>query len=181
MPHTVSNNVVVKLLCLTLHGLAAVMAKLPGPTNVRINSVNMGLLLEWTAPENQTENITYRAEYRPIIQGYKVVCLNTTAHSCDFTPQLTALGVYRFQVRAERDGYSSPWVNTEEFVMDEHTNIGPPNVTLVATGTKIDVNIQDPVFRISKFRDIYNWANFSITYWKVGQEEKVCWPFYIWD
>ncbi|XP_010904277.1 interleukin-10 receptor subunit beta isoform X2 [Esox lucius] len=173
MQYTVLYNVFVQLLYLTSHGLTGVLAELQPPTNVRINSVNMGLVLEWNASENQTENMTYRAEYRSLIGSFKAVCFNTTAPSCDFTPHLNPLGVYVFQVRAEQDGDTSPWVKTKEFVMDEQTILGPPSVTLVSTGTEIEVNIQDPVFRIRRFRDVYNHAIFRITYWIEGQEEKV--------
>ncbi|CDQ82329.1 unnamed protein product [Oncorhynchus mykiss] len=63
MQSTVFTILFVKV-CLTLHGITAVLAELPSPSNIRINSVNMGLVLEWDAPQNHTENITYRAEYR---------------------------------------------------------------------------------------------------------------------
>ncbi|XP_035629354.1 interleukin-10 receptor subunit beta-like isoform X1 [Oncorhynchus keta] len=171
MQSTVFTILFVKV-CLTLHGITAVLAKLPSPSNIRINSVNMGLVLEWDAPQNHTENITYSAEYRGLVSSYEVVCWNTTAQSCDFTSHLNKFGVYIFQVRAEREGDTSRWMKTEWFVMDEHTTLGPPGVTLVSSGAVIEVSINDPVLRISEFKDVYNHANFNITYWKEGQEEK---------
>lgn len=56
--------------------------------------------------------------------------------------------------------------------------LGPPGVTLVSSGADIEVSINDPVLRISEFKDVYDHATFNITYWKDGQEEKVWWPFY---
>ncbi|KAL0985545.1 hypothetical protein UPYG_G00158440 [Umbra pygmaea] len=164
--------VFVKLLCLTLQGAAAVFGELPSPTNVRINSFNMGLVLEWNAPQNHTENITYRAEYKPLLRDFEVVCLNTTAHSCEFTSELNPLGIYSFRVRAERERSASSWVGTKEFIMDEHTILGPPSVTLVPDGADMELNIEDPVLRIKTFRRVYNNLTFNITYWKDGQEEK---------
>ncbi|XP_041721827.1 interleukin-10 receptor subunit beta isoform X1 [Coregonus clupeaformis] len=171
MQSTVFTILFVKL-CLTLHGMTAVLAELPSPSNIRINSVNMGLVLEWDAPQNHTENITYRAEYRSLVSSYLVVCWNTTAQSCDFTSHLNQYGVYNFQVRAERKGDTSHWMVTKQFVMDKHTTLGPPGVTLVSSGADIEVSIKDPVLRISEFKDIYSHATFNITYWKEGQEEK---------
>uniref|UniRef100_A0A8C7VBJ2 Interleukin 10 receptor subunit beta n=2 Tax=Oncorhynchus mykiss TaxID=8022 RepID=A0A8C7VBJ2_ONCMY len=171
MQSTVFTILFVKV-CLTLHGITAVLAELPSPSNIRINSVNMGLVLEWDAPQNHTENITYRAEYRGLVGRNEVVCWNTTAQSCDFTSHLNKFGVYTFQVRAEREGDTSRWMKTKKFVMDEHTTLGPPGVALVSSGAVIEVSINDPVLKISEFKDLYNNAHFNITYWKEGQEEK---------
>ncbi|XP_041699612.1 interleukin-10 receptor subunit beta isoform X2 [Coregonus clupeaformis] len=173
MQSTVFTILLVKLLCLTLHGMTAVLAELPSPSNVRITSINMGLVLEWDSPQNHTENLTYRSEYKwgNDRGSYQAVCWNTTARSCDFTSHLNKFGVYIFQVRVEREGETSHWVETEEFVMDEHTTLGPPSVTLVSSGADIEVSINDPVLRISEFKDVYNRVTYNITYWKEGQEE----------
>lgn len=56
--------------------------------------------------------------------------------------------------------------------------LGPPSVTLVSSGANIEVSIEDPVLRISEFKEIYNHATFNVAYWKEGQEKKVWWPFY---
>lgn len=52
--------------CSTVYNCAftAVLAELPSPSNIRINSVNMGLVLEWDPPQNHTEKLTYRSEYK---------------------------------------------------------------------------------------------------------------------
>ncbi|XP_023992382.1 interleukin-10 receptor subunit beta [Salvelinus sp. IW2-2015] len=174
MQSTVFTILFVKLLCLTLHGMTAVLAELPSPSNIRITSINMELVLEWDPPQNHTGNLTYRSEYKwsSIRSSYQVVCWDTTALCCDFTSHLNKFGVYTFQVRAEGEGEASHWVETKEFVMDEHTTLGPPSVTLVSSGANIEVSIEDPVLRISEFKEIYNHATFNITYWKEGQEER---------
>ncbi|XP_029568182.1 interleukin-10 receptor subunit beta isoform X2 [Salmo trutta] len=174
MQSTVFTILFVKLLCLTLHGMTAVLAELPSPSNIRITSVNMGLVLEWDPPQNHTEKLTYRSEYKwnSIRSSYQYVCWNTTALYCDFTSHLNKFGVYTFQVRAEREGETSHWVETKEFIMDEHTTLGPPSVTLVSSGANIEVSIEDPVLKISEFKEIYNHATFNITYWKEGQEKR---------
>ncbi|CDQ98767.1 unnamed protein product, partial [Oncorhynchus mykiss] len=64
MQSTVFTILFVKLLCLTLHGMTAVLAELPSPSNIRITSINMGLVLEWDPPQNHTGNLTYRSEYK---------------------------------------------------------------------------------------------------------------------
>uniref|UniRef100_A0A4W5JKP0 Fibronectin type-III domain-containing protein n=1 Tax=Hucho hucho TaxID=62062 RepID=A0A4W5JKP0_9TELE len=174
MQSTVFTILFVKLLCLTLYGMTAVLAELPSPSNIRITSINMGLVLEWDPPQNHTENLTYRSEYKwnSIRSNYQAVCWDTTALCCDFTDHLNKFGMYTFQVRAEREGETSHWVETKEFVMDEHTTLGPPSVTLVSSGANIEVSIEDPVLRISELKEIYNHATFNITYWKEGQEQR---------
>ncbi|XP_046902678.1 interleukin-10 receptor subunit beta-like isoform X1 [Hypomesus transpacificus] len=149
-----------------------VLAELPPPINVRIDSINMELVLQWDAALNTTDNITYTAEYRGFYPPYKVMCGNITELRCDFSSVLQPFGVYSFRVRAELQGEGSPWVEISNFVMDEHTEIGPPSVILNASGINIEVTIMDPVFRIKTFRDVYTMASYNITYWEKDHKDK---------
>ncbi|XP_062312525.1 interleukin-10 receptor subunit beta-like isoform X2 [Osmerus eperlanus] len=149
-----------------------VLAELPPPINVRIESINMELVLQWDVALNTTDNITYTAEYRGFYLPYKAVCGNITALRCDFSSVLLPFGVYSFRVRAELQREGSPWVEILDFGMDEHTKIGPPSVILNASGINIEVTIEDPAFRIKKFRDVYTRASYNITYWEKDQRDK---------
>lgn len=153
-------------------GTTVVLSELPRPSNVRITSLNMGLLLEWDGPQDSTENVTYTAEFKSYVQTFKAVCRNTTALHCDFTSELKPFGVYSFRVRAQLQGESSSWVETDTFTMDEHTTIGSPTVILNTVGVDIEVTIKDPVFWLTGLRDVYASATYHITYWKEGQRDK---------
>lgn len=146
-----------------------VLAELSRPRNARIASHNMGLVLEWDDPQNDTENMTYTAEYKGFINSYTAVCRSSAARRCDFTSKLTAFGVYFFRVRAELDGENSAWVQMEAFTMDEHTTLGAPTVVLNSSGTDLEVTIRDPLLLLSDFRTVYPHATYNITYWTDGQ------------
>lgn len=167
------STVFVTLILLFLRfGITVVLSELPRPSNVRITSLNMELLLEWDGPLDSTSYMTYRAEFKSYVQPFKAVCRNTTALRCDFTSELKHFGVYTFRVRAELSGESSSWVETERFTMDENTTIGSPSVILNTAEIDIEVTIKDPVFRLSELRDVYASATYHITYWKEGQRDK---------
>lgn len=51
--------------------------------------------------------------------------------------------------------------------------IGPPNVTLLSVGTAIEVSIKDPEFAVSKLKEVFAPAAYSVTYWKDGEMEQV--------
>ncbi|KAM4609113.1 cytokine receptor family member b4 [Polymixia lowei] len=151
-----------------------VVSGLNGPRNVRVTSYNMDMVLEWDPPEN-ANNVVYKTEYNTSVSDYRDGCVNTTELRCNFTSQvvfLTVFGKYTCRVRAEQGGERSAWVESSSIVMDKHSTIGPPSVSLVPIGANMDVSITDPVFRISNLRGVYNQATYNITYWKKGQEEK---------
>ncbi|KAL3970374.1 histone deacetylase 7 [Sarotherodon galilaeus] len=157
-----------------LCGSAAGSGGLSAPTNVRLTSYNMDLVLRWDPPEGTTDVLTYTAAYRSSSTGYKNVCTNTSALECDFTSSLsTVYGSYTGRVRAYRGAENSSWVESNLMIMDKQTFIGPPSVTLHVTGTSLEVSIKDPVFKHSELREMYTLATYNITYWKSSPKEEV--------
>ncbi|XP_019208371.1 interleukin-10 receptor subunit beta isoform X1 [Oreochromis niloticus] len=157
-----------------LCGSAAGSGGLSAPTNVRLTSYNMDLVLRWDPPEGTTDVLTYTAAYRSSATGYKNVCTNTSALECDFTSSLsTVYGSYTGRVRAHRGAENSSWVESNLMIMDKQTFIGPPSVTLHVTGTSLEVSIKDPVFKYSELREVYTLATYNITYWKSSPKEEV--------
>ncbi|XP_042081301.1 interleukin-10 receptor subunit beta [Haplochromis burtoni] len=157
-----------------LCGSAAGSGGLSAPTHVRLTSYNMDLVLRWDPPEGTTDVLTYTAEYRSLATGYNNGCTNTSALKCEFTSSsITVHGNYTGRVRAHRGAESSSWVESNVIVMDRHTFIGPPDVTLHVTGTSLEVSIKDPVFKHSELREAYTSATYHITYWKSSSKEEV--------
>uniref|UniRef100_A0A8C5BTA2 Interleukin 10 receptor subunit beta n=1 Tax=Gadus morhua TaxID=8049 RepID=A0A8C5BTA2_GADMO len=151
-----------------------VLITTPLPLNARLTSWNMDLVLRWDSPGDPA--VHYTAEFNSTVFKFRPGCVNTSALYCDFTDEassLTVYGTYIGRVRAQRGQESSVWVESGPLTLDKNTTIGPPNVTLVSHGVHMTINIRDPVFRISKMREVYNQASYNITYWKEGKEDEI--------
>uniref|UniRef100_A0A672ME59 Cytokine receptor family member b4 n=1 Tax=Sinocyclocheilus grahami TaxID=75366 RepID=A0A672ME59_SINGR len=136
--------------------------KVPAPENVRIISLNMGLVLEWDPPQNTTNTLfNYTAE----IKGwnmYKPVCLSSSSLSCDFTDKVSVFGTYQLRVRAELHGETSDWVETENTL----------HVQLRSRKRQIEVDITDPPMKKKNLRDVFVNISYLIRFWKNGETKK---------
>ncbi|XP_035249651.1 interleukin-10 receptor subunit beta-like isoform X4 [Anguilla anguilla] len=158
---------------LVILSVSVVLANLPVPKNVRVISINMGVILEWDRPNTSLGNLTYTAEYRSSDDaGFSTVCRNQTERRCDFTQGIHPFGIYVFQVRAERRGETSRWAKTKEFLPDQETVIGGPTVRLVSREGNLEMDIQDPVMKVKDLIEIYSTVGYNIRYWKEGEEDK---------
>ncbi|KAJ8350891.1 hypothetical protein SKAU_G00260210, partial [Synaphobranchus kaupii] len=160
---------------LVIISVSVVLADLPVPKNVRVTSINMGVILEWGRPHTSLGNLTYTAEYKSQVYpaSFSTVCRNQTEHRCDFTQVINPFGMYVFQVRAEWQGETSRWAKTAEFLPDHQTLIGGPTVRLFSREGNLEMDIQDPVMKVNKdLRDIYSLVGYNIRYWKEGEEDK---------
>ncbi|XP_059198142.1 interleukin-10 receptor subunit beta-like [Centropristis striata] len=159
----------------TLCGSRVVSGILHTPTNVRLTSHNMNLVLRWDPPEQPASGLLYTTEYSDRLSKSKVGCVNISTLGCDLTRLNTSIfefGKYKGKVRAQLGTESSPWMESNEVTLDKDTVIGSPNVSLSSSGATIEVSIKDPVFAVSALRNVYSLATYNITYWKDGQKEK---------
>uniref|UniRef100_A0A4W5MK21 Fibronectin type-III domain-containing protein n=1 Tax=Hucho hucho TaxID=62062 RepID=A0A4W5MK21_9TELE len=150
---------------------------LPQPQNVEVVSYNMDAIVKWDAPLTSLTNLTYTAEYRmPSTAFFHTVCKATKEHRCDFGKLPSCHGNYQFRVRIELEGNTSSWEETPNFSLKKGTVIGPPNVTLVTKGGAIgavEVNIQNPVLKISSLKEAYSKVQYNIRYWKKTDKKDV--------
>ncbi|XP_044073819.1 interleukin-10 receptor subunit beta-like isoform X2 [Siniperca chuatsi] len=156
-----------------LRGPTVVSGALNRPTNVRLTSYNMNLVLRWDSPAGAASSLVYTTGSS--VTAYRVGCVNISRLECDFTRlniSISEYGKYTGRVRAQLGAESSAWVESNQITLDKDTIIGSPNVSLFTNGATIDVSIKDPVFKISALRNVYNYATYNITYWKDGQKEK---------
>ncbi|XP_041806554.1 interleukin-10 receptor subunit beta-like [Chelmon rostratus] len=158
-----------------LCGSTAASGVLSSPTNVRLTSYNMNLVLRWDPPEGAAGGLVYTTEYKTPVTSYRVGCVNTSHLECDFTRlniSIIEYGIYTGRVQAQVGAKRSGWVESRHITLDKDTIIGSPNVSLFSNGATIDVSIKDPVFVVSELRNVYIFATYNITYWKDGQVEK---------
>ncbi|XP_026060307.1 cytokine receptor family member B15 [Carassius auratus] len=139
-------------------------AKLASPQNVKVTSINMATVVEWTSPHSPMSNVTYTAIY--FLRKENVsICVNTKELKCDVGKLPSVFGRYIFQVRAEVQGLFSEWVNSNEFLPNKHTIIGPPTVHLVIQNNTLDVHVQAPVLKVGKLADLFSQVSYIIRYW----------------
>ncbi|XP_041856724.1 interleukin-10 receptor subunit beta-like [Melanotaenia boesemani] len=150
----------------TLSGLPS------SPTNVRLTSTNMDLVLRWDPPEGACSGLTYTTRLWSPASGYRPGCLNISALQCDFTSIISPYGIYTGEVQALWGTASSDWEKSEEFIVDRETIIGPPSVTLLSSGGKLEVFIKDPVFKNTTLQQVYHRVTYNITYWREGEGKK---------
>lgn len=163
---------VVVLTVSALGGSTVASELLRRPTNVRLTSHNMNLVLRWDPPEGTAGGLVYTAMYKSSVPGYRIGCWNTSSLECDLTPlTISHFGNYTGRVRAQLGEESSNWAESNHVTLDTDTFIGSPTVSLSSNGATLEVSIQDPVFSISTLRNVYNRVTYNITYWKKGQNE----------
>ncbi|XP_042350516.1 interleukin-10 receptor subunit beta-like [Plectropomus leopardus] len=158
-----------------LCGFREVSGVISTPTNVRLTSYNLNLVLRWDPPEQPADHLVYTTEYKSTFTGYRVGCVNISTLECDFTQLNVSIfeyGKYTGRVRVQWGTESSAWVESNQIFLDKDTIIGPPSVSLQSIQAAIEVNIIDPVFHISALRSVYHLATYNVTFWKDGQKEK---------
>ncbi|XP_077472547.1 interleukin-10 receptor subunit beta-like [Stigmatopora argus] len=145
------------------------------PRNVRLNSTNMNLVLRWDSPEGATNDLLYTAECISSVRMCPMGCVNISTLECDFSSlsnYLSVYGRYKARVKAIQGPENSSWVESKPITLDSDTKIGPPNVQLISTGARIQIEIEDPEFAISNLKNVFGDLTYNITYWKEGQSEK---------
>ncbi|XP_040058053.2 interleukin-10 receptor subunit beta isoform X2 [Gasterosteus aculeatus] len=173
----------------TVLGPTVVSGVLSPPTNVRLTSYDMNLLLVWDSPDGAASGLVYTTQYRAYLSDYRVGCVNISSLECDLShlsSSISEYGKYTGRVRAQLGTESSAWMESNQITLDQDNPsrilqeillkmasiISSPNVSLFSNGAAIEVSIKDPVFAISALRKAYHSATYNITYWKDGQMEK---------
>ncbi|KAF4086707.1 hypothetical protein AMELA_G00087400 [Ameiurus melas] len=142
--------------------------EVPPPQNLRIKSENLGLVLEWDAPQTTIgKDFRYTAEYKSW-NLFHSVCVNVSSLSCDFTNDVTPFGKYTLRIRTELNGKSSDWIETECEALEIITVIGAPDVRLQSRRGKMEVEITEPALRKSSLKGVYNNISYRIRYWTEG-------------
>ncbi|KAK6325099.1 hypothetical protein J4Q44_G00044410, partial [Coregonus suidteri] len=113
----------------------------------------MDAIVTWDGPLSSLRHLTYTAEYRK----------SSTAFF--HTSEDRVKGKY-LQLGGKPPNFS----------LKKETVIGPPNITLVTKGGAIgavEVNIQNPVLKISSLKEAYSKVEYNIRYWKNTDKKDV--------
>ncbi|XP_073768404.1 cytokine receptor family member b4 isoform X2 [Danio rerio] len=155
-------------------GVITVLSEnVPVPENVRVISINLGLVLEWDPPQTTNNHpFKYTAELKGW-RGYDPVCQNSSSLTCDFTDNVTIFGSYQLRVRTELDGETSDWVETKQVAVDKITEISAPHVELRSNNGQTEVDITDPPMKRKNLRDVFGNISYLIRFWKKGESNKM--------
>ncbi|XP_015247159.1 PREDICTED: interleukin-10 receptor subunit beta-like [Cyprinodon variegatus] len=146
---------------------------LSSPTNVRLSSRNLNLILTWDPPAGAPSGLLYTTKTLSKIKNYTQGCENIATHLCNLTSfEYSVYGSYKGQVRAMLGAETSDWVESNWITLDKDTIIGPPTVSLIPIGQTLEVSIKDPDFHLSSLREVFNFPTYYITYWKKDQKEE---------
>lgn len=159
----------------TILGPSVVSGVLSTPTNVRLTSNNMNLMLTWDSTDRPASSQVYTTQFKSSVSDYKVGCVNISNLECDLSQLNVSIfeyGKYTGRVRSQSGTESSTWEESNQITLDKDTIIGSPIVSLSSNGAAIEVTIKDPVFTISALRKVYHSVNYNITYWEDGWREK---------
>ncbi|NXE48942.1 INGR1 protein, partial [Casuarius casuarius] len=119
----------------------------PLPTQIVIKSKNFRTILHWYYPP-VFETPHFTVEIKPYNLGvYKTIstCVNTSAHFCDLSGEIEDLfSSHWFRVKAVLESEQSEYVETSEFILRKHGEIGPPKLHLSRHSDSIIVDIYHP-------------------------------------
>ncbi|XP_036396856.1 interferon alpha/beta receptor 1a-like [Megalops cyprinoides] len=134
--------------------LCEVLAILPSPQNVTLQTQNTQYILRWDWDKQAigNETVTFTAQYIPKYKLSKKkktwisVCDRTLDIQCDFTNSgLHYQGIYVLQVQASCGREHSEWV-PREFCPEKDAELGPPSkVEVTAVKGLLQIWISDPL------------------------------------
>ncbi|KAM6406225.1 interferon gamma receptor 1 [Pluvialis apricaria] len=121
----------------------------PLPTQIQVISENFYTVLHWQYPP-MSETPHFIVEVKPYNPGsYKIIstCVNISARFCDVSGEIDdPFTAHWLRVKALVGSQQSEYVETNEFILQQHGKIGPPKLNLSRHGDKIMVDIYHPVF-----------------------------------
>ncbi|KFQ25465.1 Interferon gamma receptor 2, partial [Mesitornis unicolor] len=107
---------------------------LPAPKDVMVHSYNFRSLLRWSPVEVDRSLVLYTVHYKTggFNKWDEMNCTRITQTQCSFPsslrePRWTVV----LRVRAELGQVTSDWVETDPFVAERSTTVGPPKVNSV--------------------------------------------------
>ncbi|NWU13196.1 INAR1 protein, partial [Cephalopterus ornatus] len=152
---------------------------LPAPENVEIFSYNFHSFLRWSPVPVETGSVLYTVHYKtgafPVWNETK--CTRIPQTQCEFPQEIQKRRwTISLRVRAELGQVPSGWVETEPFVAEKHTTLGPPKVNRVnASSDSLLLSVTPPFTPEpgDRFRyRVFYWENTTSTTKKEEETNK---------
>ncbi|NWW93178.1 INGR2 protein, partial [Rhynochetos jubatus] len=122
--------------------------QLPAPKDVMVYSYNFRSLLRWSPVEVDRGLVLYTVHFKTAAFNHwdEMNCTRIARTECIFPPLLKERRwTVVLRVRAELGQVTSDWVETDPFVAERNTTIGPPKVnSVVASSDSLLINVTPP-------------------------------------
>ncbi|XP_035171557.1 interferon gamma receptor 2 [Oxyura jamaicensis] len=157
------------LLLLLLLGLAQASGeesspRLPAPKDVKVYSYNYRSALRWSPVKVDRGVVLYTAHFKTgaFNQWDEMNCTRITQTECSFPLSLNErLWTFVFRVRSELGQMTSDWVETNPFVADRDTTIGPPAVnSVIVSSDSLLISVSPP------FESQEGTVWYHVSYWE---------------
>ncbi|XP_021260273.1 interferon gamma receptor 2 [Numida meleagris] len=120
---------------------------LPAPKNVTVYSFNFCNSLRWSPVEVDGGSVSYTVQLKTGASNEwsEINCTRIAQTECSFLPLAkTRRWTVVLRVRAEMGHRTSSWVETDKFVAEKNTTIGPPEVSVIVSSDSLLVNVTPP-------------------------------------
>ncbi|POI33204.1 hypothetical protein CIB84_003046 [Bambusicola thoracicus] len=143
---------------------------LPAPKDVMVYSSNFRNSLRWSPVEVDGGSVSYTVQFKTgaYNKWSEINCTRITQTECSF---LQSANVRRWtiflRVRAEMGPRTSAWVETDPFVAERNTTIGPPKVnSVIVSSDSLLISVTPPFGPEAGYLFQYHasyWENTTIT------------------
>ncbi|NXY46381.1 INGR2 protein, partial [Ceuthmochares aereus] len=138
---------------------------LPAPKDVKVYSYNFNSLLRWSPVKVDRGMVLYTVHFktRAFNQWEEMNCTRITQTECRLPWSLKKRRwTIVWRVRAELGQVTSAWVETDEFVAERNTTIGPPKVNSVtARSDSLLIRVTPPFGPVPG-----DFLQYHVSYWE---------------
>ncbi|NXJ61933.1 INGR2 protein, partial [Rostratula benghalensis] len=138
---------------------------LPAPNDVMVYSYNFRSLLKWSPVEVDRGLVLYTVHFKTgaFNEWDEMNCTRITQTECSFPWSLKQRRwTIVLRVRAELGQVTSDWVETDPFVAERNTIIGPPKVNSVnASSNSLLISVTPPFGS-----EVGDFLEYHVSYWE---------------
>ncbi|XP_009905696.2 interferon gamma receptor 2 [Dryobates pubescens] len=138
---------------------------LPAPKDVRVYSYNFHSSLRWSPVEVDRGLVLYTVHFKTgaFNQWEEMNCTRITQTECSFPWSLKERRwTVVLRVRAELGQVTSDWVETDPFVAERNTTIGPPNVkNVIENSDSLLISVTPPFGS-----EAADFLQYHVSYWE---------------
>ncbi|NXX87063.1 INGR2 protein, partial [Urocolius indicus] len=139
--------------------------RLPAPKNVTVYSYNFHSSLRWSPVKVDRGLVLYTVHFKTGAYNWwdEMNCTCITQTECGFPWSLKERRWTIFlRVRAELGNLTSNWVETDQFVAERNTTIGPPKVNSVTVSSDSLLVSVTPPFG----SEVGDFLQYHVSYWE---------------
>ncbi|XP_027304978.3 interferon gamma receptor 2 [Anas platyrhynchos] len=138
--------------------------RLPAPKDVKVYSYNFHNTLRWSPVKVERGVVLYTVHFKTgaFNQWDEMNCTRIARTECSFPLSLNErLWTFILRVRSELGQMTSDWVETDPFVAERDTTIGPPKVnSVIVSSDSLLISVSPP------FESKEGTVQYKVSYWE---------------